>query len=221
MIDIARRHVCSAGAIWRALLAAAVGLIALVGISPLGSEAGASHDICDYDNPIYDGARHDFDDPANLSQTSTATPSEGRLSGATCGIDFGRSFGHQRLTADFVAPRPTSGFIDPGDVRFSQADASLNFSNGGNVSDLSAGLRSGAIDPSDVPPIRLAEIDGQLFTLDNRRLIAFGDAGVPVPYRMATPDEIAVDAFKFTTTNGGTSIQLRLFSPFRYQGGPR
>jgi len=123
------------------------------------------------------------------------------------------------LVHNTTCPRPTSGIIDPADVRFSQADASLNFSNGGTISDLSAGLRSGAIDPADVPAIRLAERDGQLFTLDNRRLIAFGNAGVPVPYRMAAPDEIAAEAFKFSTTNGGTSIQLRLFSPFRYQGG--
>jgi hypothetical protein len=50
-----------------------------------------------------------------------------------------------------------------------------------------------------------------MFTLDNRRLVAFQEAGVGVPFRMATQREITKDAFKFTTRNNGTSIQLRLF----------
>jgi hypothetical protein len=75
---------------------------------------------------------------------------------------------------------------------------------------MAADLRSGDLSPNNVPAIRLVEREGQKFTLDNRRLIAFQEAGVPVPYRMATASEIRRDAFKFTTQNGGTSIQLRL-----------
>jgi hypothetical protein len=61
----------------------------------------------------------------------------------------------------------------------------------------------------DVPPIRLVEKDGQLFTLDNRRLEAFRRAGVAVPYRMATTEEAAAEAWKFTTQNGGTTMRVR------------
>jgi hypothetical protein len=40
------------------------------------------------------------------------------------------------------------------------------------------GLRSGKIKVTDVPIIRVVEYEGKLFTLDNRRLAAFQNAGV-------------------------------------------
>ena len=99
--------------------------------------------------------------------------------------------------------------IDPATVRFSQSSISRNFSAGGSVDDLATSLRSRATKPGDVPSIRLVERDGQLFTLDNRRLEAFRRAEVPIPYRMATPEEAAAEAWKFTTRNSGTSIRVR------------
>ena len=46
--------------------------------------------------------------------------------------------------------------------------------------------------------------------LNNRRLAAFQQAGVPIPYQMATPQRAAAgEAWKFTTQNGGTSIRIR------------
>ncbi|MDQ2815582.1 MAG: Hint domain-containing protein, partial [Actinomycetota bacterium] len=101
--------------------------------------------------------------------------------------------------------------IDPSTVRYSQDSATFRFGNGSTISDTAQGLREGTIDPESIPPIRLVERDGNLFTLDNRRLVAFQDAGVEVPYRMATEREIGREAFKFSTQNGGTSIQLALF----------
>jgi hypothetical protein len=71
------------------------------------------------------------------------------------------------------------------------------------VDDLARALRGAGGDKlaSSIPPIRLVERDGLLFTLDNRRLAAFSAAGRPVPYRMATEAEIAKEwAKKFTTT---------------------
>jgi hypothetical protein len=53
------------------------------------------------------------------------------------------------------------------------------------------------------------ERDGVYFTLDNRRLEAFRRAGVPIPWRLATPEEVEADAFKFTTRNGGVSVRVR------------
>ena len=119
-----------------------------------------------------------------------------------------------RAVGQMVAPagEPGSGagsLISPSAVRFSQSSVSRSFSAGGTIDDLAAGLRSGTIDPSDVPAIRLVEKEGQLFTLDNRRLEAFRQAGVDIPYRMATEEEAAREAWKFTTTNGGTSIRIR------------
>ncbi len=73
-------------------------------------------------------------------------------------------------------------------------------------------MRAKTLDPAKVDPIRLVEHRGNLFTLDNPRLAAFGAAGVDVPYRMATPLEIAREwAAKFTTTTDGLSIQLRMW----------
>jgi RHS repeat-associated protein len=99
--------------------------------------------------------------------------------------------------------------INPTTVRFSHDSANYTFTAGGTIDDLAAGLRSGLIKPTDVPAIRLVERDGQLFSLDNRRLEAFRRAGVEVPYRMATPQEVADEAWKFTTQNGGVSIRIR------------
>ncbi len=46
-------------------------------------------------------------------------------------------------------------------------------------------------------------------TLDNRRLEAFRRAGVAVPYRMATVEEVEAETWKFTTHNEGTFIRVR------------
>ncbi len=102
-----------------------------------------------------------------------------------------------------------SGTVNPSSIRFSQNSISSNFGKGGSVSDLATGLEDGTISASDVPPIRLVPRDGTNYTLDNRRLWAFQQAGVDVPYRLATPAETAAEAWKFTTTNGGTSITMR------------
>jgi hypothetical protein len=45
--------------------------------------------------------------------------------------------------------------------------------------------------------------------LDNRRLAAFQQAGVKVPYRLATPEEATNEEWKFTTKNDGISIVIR------------
>ncbi|MFJ2506069.1 polymorphic toxin-type HINT domain-containing protein [Microbacterium sp. NPDC087592] len=101
------------------------------------------------------------------------------------------------------------GVVDPGEIRFSQSSVSSTFRDGGSIADLAEGLKSGSIRPSDVPPIRLVERGNALFTLDNRRLLAFQQARVPIPFRMATPEEIATQAWKFTTGNEGISIIVR------------
>lgn len=93
-------------------------------------------------------------------------------------------------------------------IRFSQNSASPNFSAGGSIDDLATGLRNGSVGPGDLPPIRIFESKGQWVSLDNRRLVAFQQAGVEVPCRLATAQEIAADTWQ-VTTNGGTSITIR------------
>lgn len=58
---------------------------------------------------------------------------------------------------------------------------SCRFDDGRSVEQLAQGLRNSTIKPAEIPPIRLVVRDGQLFTLDNRRLLAFQTAGVDVP----------------------------------------
>jgi RHS repeat-associated protein len=108
---------------------------------------------------------------------------------------------------------PADGLIDPNEVRFSQSGYSeaMRGSGGANttVTELAAGLKNGSIKATDLPPIRLVKLNGALYTLDNRRLLAAYQAKKDVPYRWATEAEIsqAEDAGKFTTENGGTFIE--------------
>lgn len=63
-----------------------------------------------------------------------------------------------------------------------------------------------------IPPIRIFKEGGVLKTLDNRRLLAFSEAGRPVPYVWATPAEVAAEAWKFTATPqqmGGWFIRVK------------
>ncbi|PJI95198.1 RHS repeat-associated protein [Luteimicrobium subarcticum] len=102
-----------------------------------------------------------------------------------------------------------SGFIDPATVRFSQSSIKNTFRDGTTIQSLAEGLRNGSVRARDVPQIRLVERGGEIFSLDNRRLAAFQQAGVDAPYRMATTAEMPKEEWKFSTKNGGLSIRIR------------
>lgn len=99
--------------------------------------------------------------------------------------------------------------INPKVVRFSQDSVGSGFRDGGSIDELVAGLRSGDIRPGDVPPIRVLRRDGDLYTLDNRRLEAFRQADKHIRFRVATPEEVARESYKFTTKDRGQSIRIR------------
>jgi RHS repeat-associated protein len=100
--------------------------------------------------------------------------------------------------------------INPNVVRFSQDSIAPNFTNGQSVNRVARALRAGHLNAADFPEIRLVERNGDLYTIDNRRLVAFQKAGLEeVPFRMATPSEIVKDDFKFRTTTEGKSIRIR------------
>ncbi|EGK14135.1 hypothetical protein HMPREF9374_0394 [Desmospora sp. 8437] len=110
------------------------------------------------------------------------------------------------------------GFVDPGDVRFTQDSIKYQFGDkSGTVDDLIKGLKSGKINPRDIPPIRIFEMNGKIYSLDNRRLYAFKQAGLEVPYEIADPRVVRkqigtpenMNGWKFTTPNDGQSIRLR------------
>ncbi len=113
------------------------------------------------------------------------------------------------LTPAEFTELPRTGTIDPKIIRYSQDSAGANFKPPyGSVDDFTTGLRSGDINPSTIDPIRLVERDGNIFTLDNRRLYGFQEADVTIPYQKldAIPKR---ELFKFTTTNDGTSMIIR------------
>ena len=94
------------------------------------------------------------------------------------------------------------GKIDPSEVKFSQGSISAKFKDGGSVKDLTKGLKDGSINPDNISAIRIVEKDGKIFTLDNRRLKAFQDAGVDINYQKldAIPKN---EQFKFKDYNSG------------------
>ena len=83
-------------------------------------------------------------------------------------------------------------------MRFSQASIKNQFKDGASVQDLAQALMDGTVGVENVPPIRLVRRDGKLFSLDNRRLEAFRRAGLAVRCRMASPQEVADESWKFT-----------------------
>ena len=104
-----------------------------------------------------------------------------------------------------------SGTVNPKDVKYMQS--SINNQTGEyTVLDNVQALKDGTLKPSDLPEIRIwKDSEGNLWTLDHRRLAAFRMAGVDeVPFRWATNEEVASQMWKMTTQTGGTSIKLKL-----------
>ena len=109
-------------------------------------------------------------------------------------------------------PLVAKGLVDPKTIRFSQDSIKGTFRDGRSVQDLAAGLKDGSIKPGDVPAIRIVERNGQLISIDNRRLWAFREAGVPIRTRPATAQEIlqAQKQGKFSAgASGSDTIRIR------------
>ncbi|WP_285761790.1 hypothetical protein [Nocardiopsis ansamitocini] len=69
---------------------------------------------------------------------------------------------------------------------------------------------------SDLPTVRLTVRGGKIHSLDNRRLVAFQKPGVPMPFRMATPEEASNEERKFTAQNKGRSILVNYYDPLEW-----
>jgi hypothetical protein len=52
------------------------------------------------------------------------------------------------------------------------------------------------------------DLDGDLYSLDNRRLVTFQKAGIDVPYQTVSPQEALAESWKFTTETNGLSILI-------------
>lgn len=98
--------------------------------------------------------------------------------------------------------------IDAKLVLFSQNTCSATFRDGRSVIDLIADLKAGRIKAESVPALRVFLHNGAIWSLDNRRLYAFKEAGLPVRIVLATEAEIKKEAYKYSTTSGGRTIRL-------------
>ena len=103
------------------------------------------------------------------------------------------------------------GRVDPKKIRFIQAKIS-NVTGEYTVLGNAEAIRNGTLDPDSLPVIRIfQDDDGELWTLDHRRLAAMKIAGVKeVNYRWATPEEVALQWWKDATTTRGESILLKM-----------
>ena len=90
--------------------------------------------------------------------------------------------------------------VNPAMVRFTQSSIRGSFSNGTTLESTIQALKGpeGEAVAAAIPPIRIFARGASLFTLDNRRLLAFSEAGVDIPYLRATMDQMAAESWKFT-----------------------
>ncbi len=93
------------------------------------------------------------------------------------------------------------------DVRFTQDSIGSTFKDGRSVMDTADEWAAAGKAPEEMEPIRIFTKDGNVHSLDNRRLFAGQYANVSLPYRWATSSEIA--ARNQTQIYGGTSISVR------------
>lgn len=115
-----------------------------------------------------------------------------------------------QFLADDFALRRFHGDLGPFDIRFSQPTVSHNLSEGGTITDMIEGLRTGELDVSQIPAIRVIEHNGMRWSLDNRRLLAFREAGLQsIPLRFVSLNEPLIgEMFKqrFNPINDGQII---------------
>lgn len=103
--------------------------------------------------------------------------------------------------------------VNPQEVKYTQDSISPNFSNGQSVAGTTEQLKNGSLSPNDIKPINVVEHEGQLKSLDNRRLKAMKDAGVTDAPAMKKdlndPKVLAEFNRKNKTKTAGESIKIR------------
>ena len=110
---------------------------------------------------------------------------------------------------DETAGVVSKNLADPNSIRFTQDSVKNSFQDKRTLQSLVDDLKSGKVTANDIPPIRVFEKDGKIYSLDNRRLKAFQEAGAPIRTVPATPQEIANEAWKMTTKTDGLTIKVR------------
>jgi RHS repeat-associated protein len=89
-------------------------------------------------------------------------------------------------------------------VRFTQYSVSPFFKDGKMLSQTIDALKSGALKLNDIPLIRVVEHEGALWALDNRRLVAFAQAGIKnIPVEVVEMSDVALEFAKKFDPIGG------------------
>ena len=110
------------------------------------------------------------------------------------------------------------GYTDPMSIRFTQGGCSMRFKDGSSVTDLISALKSGSVTADDIPPLRIFERDGKIYSLDNRRLFAFKEAKIDVRVKAATQREIRDEAWKMNDMlDDGMTIKVRGIGVHTYE----
>ncbi len=106
---------------------------------------------------------------------------------------------------------PEQGSLDPNRIRTMQNNIKSDFRDKRTVEQMVSDLKSGKLKPENIKAIAVAEINGKVYTLDHRRLVAHRLAGRPVSFKKATPQEIkkSLTNRKMTTKDDGQSIEIK------------
>jgi hypothetical protein len=127
------------------------------------------------------------------------------------------SYARNPMTAEEFATLPLRGSVDPSRIRTMQDNIGRRFKRepdameGRSLVSTIDALRSGRTMPENTPEIRVTVIDGKVWTLDHRRLVAAREAGVPVRYRKVPANELLGEIKrKSTTEDDGMSIVIKL-----------
>ncbi len=118
-----------------------------------------------------------------------------------------------KMTAKVFKKLPKTGKVDATAIRFSQEAYSPNFSDGGTVKDLVNDFKKSADHADKVEPIILVKYpkDGQIYSVDNRRLRAAQEAGVEIRYEKKEWNELTDgQRAHFDTKTQGESIHQRM-----------
>jgi hypothetical protein len=158
-----------------------------------------------YDAPtVYDGAAHSLQahtgDAAPVALLVVSESVQGKETSAPGPLSV--------LFAKSVAADSAPGLVRAADVRFTQDSIGSSFRDGGSVLDLADEMAATGAAPKGMPAIRVFQQDGNLYSLDNRRLFAGQYADVSLPYQWASPAEIA--ARTQTQVAGGSGTFLRI-----------
>ncbi len=77
------------------------------------------------------------------------------------------------ISAKEFAQLPDTGTIDPKRIQTMQDSIRPEFKDDRTLTETIEGLRSGKIKPEEIPPVRIGELYGDIYTLDHRRMATF------------------------------------------------